>query len=135
MKGAELRLRPILMTASVASLRDRDSVYGDKFRRQILAMGMEEVVISARSPWQNACAERVIGSMRREVLDHVIVVSERHLKRILSRYIRYYNGARTHLSLAKDAPEGRRVQRQEEGSVVELRRVGGLHHEYVRMAA
>jgi len=80
-------------------------------------------------------AERVIGSIRRECLDHVVVIGERHLRGILSTYVDYYNGTRTHLSLAEDAPEPRRVQRPSQGRVVELPRVGGLHHEHLRRAA
>ena len=80
-------------------------------------------------------AERVIGSIRRECLDHVVVIGERHLLRILAKYVDYYNGTRTHLSLAKDATRSRRVQPPSEGRVVEVARVGGLHHEYLRRAA
>ena len=90
---------------------------------------------SATSPWQNAYAERVIGSIRRECLDHVVVIGERHLRAILTKYVDYYNCSRTHLSLAKDAPEPRTVQRPSEGRVVAIPRVGGLHHEYTRRAA
>ena len=96
---------------------------------------IREVVIAPRSPWQNAYAERVIGSIRRECLDHVVVIGERHLPGILSKYVDYYNGTRTHLSLAKDAPEPRSVQPPSQGRVVEVPRVGGLHHEYLRRAA
>ena len=88
-----------------------------------------------RSPWQNAYAERVIGSIRRECLDHVVVIGERHLREILLKYVDYYNGTRTHLSLSKDAPEPRSVQLPSQGSVVKVPRVGGLHHEYLRRAA
>jgi putative transposase len=98
-------------------------------------MDVREVVIAPRSPWQNAYAERVIGSIRRECLDHVVVIGERHLLRILSKYIAYYNAVRTHLSLGKDAPEPRSVQPPSQGMVVEVPRVGGLHHQYVRRAA
>jgi putative transposase len=83
----------------------------------------------------NACAGRVIGSIRRECLNHVVVIGERHLRAILSKYVDYYNRTRTHLSLAKDTPEHRAVQRLSEGRVVEIPRVGGLHHEYVWRAA
>jgi putative transposase len=93
------------------------------------------VVIAPRSPWQNAYAERVIGSIRRECLDHIIVIGERHLRGILSKYVGYYNRTRTHLALSKDPPEHRTVQRPSEGGVIEVPRVGGLHHEYVRRAA
>ncbi len=116
-------------------LRDRDAIYGLDFRRQAAVLDIKEVVTAARSPWQNPYAERVIGSIRRECLDHIIILNERHLKRVLSSYVTYYHGARTHLSLAKDAPDGREVQAIENGSVVELKRVGGLHHLYTRVAA
>jgi transposase InsO family protein len=116
-------------------LRDRDAIYGSDFRRQAAVLDIKEVVTAARSPWQNPYAERVIGSIRRECLDHIIILNERHLKRVLSSYFTYYHGARTHLSLAKDAPDGREVQAIENGSVVELKRVGGLHHLYTRVAA
>ena len=116
-------------------VRDRDAIYGGRFRRQARALNISEVIIARRSPWQNPYAERVIGSIRRECLDHVIVLGERHLKRILAGYLDYYHRARTHLSLEKDAPYGRAVQPCEQGRVVERSRVGGLHHEYLRMAA
>jgi putative transposase len=116
-------------------IRDRDHVYGERFSRQARALNIREVVIAPRSPWQNAYAERAIGSIRRECLDHVVVIGEQHLRGILSKYVRYYNGTRTHLSLAKDAPEPRSVQRPSQGRVVEVPCVGGLHHEYFRRAA
>ena len=116
-------------------IRDRDRVYGERFSRQAKALDIREVIIAPRSPWQNAYAERVIGSIRRECLDHVVVIGERHLLRILGKYVEYYNESRTHLSLAKDAPTPRSVQRPSEGRVMELPRVGGLHHEYTRRAA
>jgi putative transposase len=116
-------------------IRDRDAVYGERFSRQARMLDIREVVIAPRSPWQNAYAERVIGSIRRECLDHVVVIGERHLRAILTKYVDYYNGSRTHLSLAKDAPEPRTVQRPSEGRVVAMPRVGGLHHEYLRRAA
>jgi transposase InsO family protein len=116
-------------------IRDRDSVYGERFSRQAKTLGISEVIIAPRSPWQNAYAERLIGSIRRECLDHVVVIGERHLLRILGKYVEYYNKTRTHLSLAKDAPTPRSVQGPSEGRVMELPRVGGLHHEYTRRAA
>jgi hypothetical protein len=116
-------------------LRDWDGIYGDQFSRQAKALGIREVVTAPRSPWQNAYAERVIGSIRRDCLDHVIVLSERQLKRVLSEYTDYYNRIRTHLSLDKDAPETRAIQTPEQGRVIKFPRVGGLHHEYLRMAA
>src|SRR5438309_6596958 len=116
-------------------IRDRDQVYGGRFSRQAKALGIREAVIAPRSPWQNAYAEGVIGSIRRECLDHVGVIGERHLREILSKYVDYYNGTRTHLSLSKDAPEPRTVQLPNQGRVVRVPRVGGLHHEYRRRAA
>ena len=116
-------------------IRDRDHVYGERFSRQARILDIREAVIAARSPWQNAYAERVIGSIRRECLDHVVVIGERHLVGILSKYVDYYNRTRTHLSLAKDAPEPRSVQPPSQGRVVAVPRVGGLHHEYLRRAA
>ena len=116
-------------------LRDRDAIYGEEFRRRAAALEIKEVMTAARSPWQNPYVERVIGSIRRECLDHIIILGERHLKRVLSSYVTYYHGARTHLSLVKDAPDGREVQTIEKGRVVELNQVGGLHHLYTRAAA
>ena len=116
-------------------LRDRDAIYGDMFRRRVAGMGITEVITSPSSPWQNPYAERLIGSIRRECLDHVIVLGERHLRRLLTAYLAYYHGARTHLALEKDAPTPRRVQTPTEGSVVAFPEVGGLHHRYERRVA
>src|SRR5881628_404950 len=116
-------------------IRDRDQVYGERFSRQAKMLDIRETVIAPRSPWQNAYAERVIGSIRRECLDHIVVIGERHLRGILSNYVDYYNETRTHLALAKDAPEPRSAQAPSQGRVVEVPRVGGLHHEYRRRAA
>jgi transposase InsO family protein len=116
-------------------IRDRDAIYGAAFHRQARALRIKQAPTAPQSPWQNPYAERVIGSIRRHCLDHVIVLGERHLKRILSSYVDYYNGTRTHLCIYKDAPDGPPAQPPEQGRVVELNRVGGLHHEYVRMAA
>ena len=98
-------------------------------------LGIEEVVTAARSPWQNTFAERLIGSVRRECLDHIVILGEFHLLRILAGYFEYYNRARCHLSLAGDAPDPRPEQGPELGRVVELPEVGGLHHRYERAAA
>ena len=98
-------------------------------------MGITEVITSPSSPWQNPYAERLIGSIRRECLDHVIVLRERHLRCLLTAYLTYYHGARTHLALEKDAPTTRRVQTPTEGPVVAVPEVGGLHHRYERRAA
>jgi len=116
-------------------LRDRDSIFGGLFRSRVRGMGIEEVLIAYRSPWQNPFAERLIGSIRRECLDHVIVLGEKHLKRVLGEYFRYYHRSRTHLSLEKDCPEPRAVQPPGVGEVVEFPEVGGLHHRYERRAA
>ena len=98
-------------------------------------MGISEVLTAPQSPWQNPFAERLVGSIRRECLDHVIVLGEKHLRRILKSYFYYYLGSRTHLSLAKDAPTTRVVQGPEAGQIVEIPQVGGLHHRYERRAA
>ncbi len=98
-------------------------------------MGIDEVVIAARSPWQNPYVERSIGSFRRECLDHVIVMGERHLRRVLTDYFCYHHRWRTHQSLEMDSPDPRKVQRIERGSVVEIEHLGGLHHHYERVAA
>jgi transposase InsO family protein len=116
-------------------LRDRDGIFGEAFRRQVRAMSIHDVLSTARSPWQRAYVERVIGSIRRECLDHVIVVNEASLRRILRRYIAYYHGSRPHLSLEKDSPDPRAVEPPETGPVVAIPQVGGLHHRYERRAA
>jgi transposase InsO family protein len=116
-------------------LRDRDKIFGDTFREQVKDMNIEEVLSAPRSPWQRAYVERVIGSIRRECLDHVIVFGESSLRRTLSSYLSYYHQTRPHLSLEKDAPEPRPIQRPELGRVVAVPQVGGLHHRYERRAA
>jgi transposase InsO family protein len=98
-------------------------------------MQIQEVLTAPRSPWQNPFAERLIGSIRGECLNHVLVLNERHLRHILTGYFKYYHRTRTHLSLTKDAPDGRPVERPELGKVVPIPEVGGLHHRYVRRAA
>ena len=116
-------------------LRDRDQIYGEDFRQRVQAMSIEEVITALHSPWQNAYVERLIGSIRRECLDHVIVLGESHLRRILRNYFEYYHQTRTHLSLAKDAPEVRIVHPSAAGEIMALPQVGGLHHRYERRAA
>jgi transposase InsO family protein len=116
-------------------LRDRDSVYGHVFQQRVKGMGICEVLTAPQSPWQNPFAERLIGSIRRECLNHVLVLSERHLRRILIRYFAYYHQARTHIALDKDAPDVRPVELPNAGRIVEIPEVGGLHHRYVRFAA
>jgi putative transposase len=122
-------------TAPRYLLRDRDAIYGEKVQRRIRSLCIEEVAIAPRSPWQNPFCERVIGSFRRDCLDHVIVINERHLLRILREYIDYYYTCRTHLSLNKDPPETRTVESSEMGNVVAFPRIGGLHHRSQRIAA
>jgi transposase InsO family protein len=112
-------------------VRDRDCAYGEAYVRRLRAMGIRDRPISPRSPWQNAYVERLIGSIRREVLDHVVVLGERHLRQVLSSYMAYYNEARTHLSLNKDAPVPREVQNI--GRLLAKPHLGGLHHQYVRI--
>jgi len=116
-------------------VRDRDGVYGHAFTARVEGMGIEEVRIAARSPWQNCYVERVIGSIRRECLNHIIVINDWHLRRILKSYFGYYHESRTHLSLEKDAPNSRKVQPRESGRIVQVPEVGGLHHRYERRAA
>jgi len=112
-------------------IRDRDRVYGEAFTRRIRAMGIRDRPTAPRSPWQNGYVERLIGSIRDECLDHVIVFGERHLRHVLGSYAHYYNGARTHLSLAKDSPLPQIVQAA--GSILPLPILCGLHHHYVRI--
>jgi len=122
-------------TAPRYLLRDRDAIDSVAFHQRIKHMGIEEVKIAPRSPWQNPHCERVIGSIRRDVLDHVIVLNDRHLKRVLSAYIAYYHRFRTHLSLEMDCPHPRAVEPPEIGGVMALPEVGGLHHHDERQAA
>jgi transposase InsO family protein len=116
-------------------IRDRDKIYGAAFVRRFRAIGIQQVLTAPRSPWQNAFCERVIGTLRRECLDHVIVLGERHLRRILREYLEYYHESRTHLALDKDAPELRKREPMDEGKVIAIPMVGGLHHRYSRCAA
>jgi putative transposase len=116
-------------------LRDRDAVYGDAFRQRVTGMGIRDVLTAPHSPWQNAFAERLIGSIRRECLDHVVIFGELHLRRLLTPYFAYYHRTRTHLSLDKDAPDGRRIEPPELGAIIPIPEVGGLHHRYIRRAA
>ena len=122
-------------TAPTWLMRDRDAIYGEVYERRIAGMGITEVISTPSSPWQNPYVERLIGSMRRECLDHLIVLSERHLLRVLRRFLSYDHGSRTHLSLDNDAPTPRQIQDATEGRVLEFAEVGGLHHRYERRAA
>jgi transposase InsO family protein len=112
-------------------IRDEDGIYGDRVRRRIEAMGIRDRPIARGSPWQNGYAERLIGSIRRECLDHVVILGAAHLQRILRAYAHYYNNLRTHRSLDKDAPTRRSVQSV--GRITSQAVVGGLHHQYGRV--
>ena len=116
-------------------LRDRDRIFGADFVKQVRDMGIQEVLSAPRCPWQRAYVERVIGSIRRESLDHMIAFNEASLYQHVKVFISYYHHTRTHLSLAKDTPETRAVQPSELGRVVAIAEVGGLHHRYERRAA
>jgi transposase InsO family protein len=112
-------------------IRDRDRIYGTIVTRRLRAMGIRDKPTAPASPWQNGFAERLIGSIRRECVDHIIVLGEAHLRRILRCYADYYNGVKTHRSLNKDAPVFRPVQRT--GSIKPFPILGGLHHHYIRI--
>ena len=112
-------------------IRDRDRIYGTIVTRRLRAMGIRDKPTAPASPWQNGFAERLIGSIRRECVDHFVVLGEAHLRRMLRAYARYYNDIRTHRSLDKDAPASRPVQRT--GSISSHAILGGLHHHYVRV--
>lgn len=114
-------------------IRDRDGIYDNEFRRRIQSMGVKEVISAPRSPWQNAFAERMIGSIRRECLDHVVILSQRHLRRLLKSYFAHYHRSRTHLALEKDAPESRATMSR--GEIIAIPQAGGLHRRYEKRAA
>ena len=111
-------------------IRDRDSIYGEYFRQRVKNMGIKEVVIAWRSPWQNPYCERVGGTLRRECLDHVIVLNETHLRRILVSFLDYYHASRPHQSLHRNAPTPRHIEPPSRGQVIAIPQVGGLHHRY-----
>jgi transposase InsO family protein len=121
-------------TAPRYLIRDRDCIYGARFRNRAKSLGIEEVITAPRSPWQNPYVERLIGSIRRECLNHVIIFNERHLRQQLESYSTYYHEVRTHLSLDKQSPVPRSVEPPGQGKVVAIPHVGGLHHEYRRAA-
>ena len=112
-------------------VRDNDRAYGHAFTSRVRAMGIRDRPISPGSPWQNPYVERLIGTVRRECLDRVLIFGESHLRRVLASYAAYYNEVRTHLALGKDAPLGRAVQRT--GAIVAISILSGLHHHYVRI--
>ena len=116
-------------------LSDRDRIFGPSFRRRVRNMGIEEVLIAPQSPYQNLYVERVINSIRRDMLDRVIVLSERHLRRLLTQDTAYDHQFRTHLSLAMDCPESRPLGPPETGDVISTPEIGGLPHHYERRAA
>ena len=118
-------------SAPVYLIRDNDRAYGHTFQCRVEAMGIRDRPISPGSPWQNGIAERLIGTLRRECLDQMVIFGEAHLRRILSAYTAYYNQARTHLALQKDVPSHRSVQRS--GAIVAIPILAGLHHQYVRI--
>ena len=122
-------------TAPQYLLRDRDRIFGKDFVEQVKAMGIKQVLSAPRSPWQRAYVERVIGSIRRECLDYIIVINELSLHQHLREFVDYYHNSRTHLSLDQDTPAPRAVQSEEFGRVIALPQVGGLHHRYERRAA
>jgi len=122
-------------TAPQYLLRDGDGIYGDRVKRRLVSLGISEIVTAPASPWQNAYVERVIGSLRRELLDHVVVLNQRHLKRLLSSYLDYYHPWRTHRSLDQDAPAGRPVRLAKPDQITEFPVVHGLHHYYLPRAA
>ena len=122
-------------TAPRYMLRDRDKKYGDEFTRRVAGLDIKQVLIAAQSPWQNPYVERVIGSIRRDCLDHTIIFHERHLRRVLQEYIQYYNEYRTHLGLEKDCPEPRSIEHPDSGPIHSEPMVGGLHHRYYRQVA
>jgi hypothetical protein len=115
-------------------LRNRDRIYGEAFRIQAANMLITEVLTAPRSPWQSPCVERLVAPFRRECLDHVVVLSEESPRRTLRSYVSYHD-SRCHQALDKDSPETREVQTPDKGTIVEIPRVGGLHHRYERRAA
>jgi putative transposase len=116
----------------VRLVRDRDAIFGAVFDARVNNLGIRQLRIAPRSPWQNGFAERWVGTLRRELLDHVIVLGERHLLRLVRQHVAYYNNDRPHRSLRGDAPVARAVEPPSAGRVVALPRVGGLHHRYSR---
>jgi transposase InsO family protein len=122
-------------TAPRLLLHDRDGIYGAEFARRAASLGMQEKVIAPRSPWQNPYVERLIGSLRRECLDHVVILNERHLHGVIREYLDYYHHHRTHQALERDCPVARPIEAADQGKIIELSLVGGLHHRYTRQAA
>ena len=115
-------------------LRDRDAIYGETFTRCVANMGVRQVLIAPKAPWQNPFVERVIGSIRRECLDHVLVLNEHHLRQLMRAYLAYYNSSRPHQALENNSPIPRQVQPPSRGRIIAVPEVGGLHHRYQRVA-
>ncbi len=116
-------------------IRDNDSIYGAAFQARLKAIGIEDTPTAPRSPWQNPYAERMVGTFRRDCLDHVIILNEAHLKRLLNEFLDYYHTARCHQSLDCNSPNPREVEPPERGEVISIPYLGGLHHRYTRRAA
>jgi len=121
-------------TAPKYLLRDRDTIYGDAFTQRVASMGIQEVLTAPRAPWQNPFVERVIGSIRRECLDHFLIRNDVHLRRLLRAYLAYYNISRPHQALDNNSPHPRDVQPPSRGRIAAIPQVGGLHHRYQRVA-
>ncbi len=115
-------------------VRDRDSIYGEYFQDRVEGMGIEQVITTVRSPWQNPFAERLIGSIRRECLDHLIIINESHLRHTLSGYFDYYHEARPYQSLTHNSTHPREIEPPSKGQIIAIPQVGGLHHHYRRAA-
>jgi len=115
-------------------IHDRDGIYGNFFQQRVKNMGIREVLIAPKSPWQNPIAERVIGTLRRECLDHMIILNEKHLYHILKDYMDYYHNCRIHLSLDRNSPSLRDIEPPSEGKIISFPQVSGLHHVYKRVA-
>jgi len=122
-------------TAPRFLIRDNDKKFGAEFERCISSLEVEQVTTAPRSPWQNPYCERLIGSIRRECLDQIVVLSEQHLRRIFRSYVVYYHASRTHRSLGNDCPDPRAVEPPQMGPVIVFPQVGGLHHRYARRVA
>jgi putative transposase len=116
-------------------IRDRDCIYGDAVQRRLKDLGIQQVLTAPRSPWQTPYVERLIGSIRRECLDHIVAINEAFLRATLRSYFSYYHASRCHLALNKDSPEHREIQPPDQGRIAAIPKVGGLHHRYERLAA
>ncbi|MEI8259124.1 MAG: integrase core domain-containing protein, partial [Deltaproteobacteria bacterium] len=119
----------------VRLIRDRDGIFGKVFDDRVRNLGIEQVRTAPRCPWQNCYAERFVGTLRRELLDYLIVLGERHLLHVVRAYVAYYNEDRPHMALDRDPPVPRPIERPADGRVIAMPRVGGLHHRYARQAA